>query len=180
MSFRALLREIESAFRTHCKQGGHVKATNIMTIIATIFLLAITATGYCDSGLPYNDTVNLIKNLLPGVSSDVRKESYGYIRFNKCILDYNVSGFYPVGTPYTITFSNIDFSSLNYQGSKTGVDSSHFIKLIFNTPVNYKTDSIEQTVSAVVIDAASNEQAQTLFKAFLRLGELCGAKTSQM
>ena len=123
----------------------------IITIAATIFFLSSNGSGYCNSGLTYNDTVALIKQLLPGISSDVRKESYGFIRFNGCILDYNVSGFYPVGTPYNITFSNIDFSSLDYQKSKTGVDSSHFVLLVFNNSFDYKTDSIDRKVSTVVI-----------------------------
>jgi hypothetical protein len=117
----------------------------------------------------------LIKELLPVISSNVRKEVYSFVRFNKCVLDYNVSGTYPVGTPYDINYSNIDFSSLNFQGSKVGVDSSYFIVLDFNNPFHYKTVSYERTVRTVVIDAASYELAQTLFKAFLHLGELCGA-----
>jgi len=136
--------------------------------------------GCCVSSSPYNNTVKLIKELLPGISSNVRKEVYSFVRFDKCLLDYNVSGTYPVGTPYDINYSNIDFSSLNFQGSKIGVDSSYFIILDFNNPFNYKTVSSERTVRTVVIDAASYEQAQTLFKAFLRLGELCGAGKSPL
>jgi len=148
----------------------------IIPIMAAIFCLSMNGIGYCDNGLSYNDTVDLIKKSLPGISSEVRKESYGYIRFDNCILDYNVSGTYPVGTLYNIAYSNIDFSSLNYQVSKVGVDSSHFIILNFNEPFNYKTESDERTVHTVVIDAASYEQAQTVFKAFFHLGELCGAE----
>ena len=150
----------------------------ILPVIATVMLLSIGGVGYCDSGLPYNDTVDLIKKMLPGISSEVRKESYGSLRFDKCILDYNVSGTFPVGTLYNITYSNIDFSSLNYNVSKIGVDSSHYIIVNFNKSFRYKTESDERTVSTVVIDAASYEQAQTLFKAFLHLGELCGAERS--
>ena len=150
----------------------------ILPVIATVMLLSMNGIGHCDSGLAYNDTVDLIKKILPGISSEVRKESYGSLRFNKCILDYSVSGTFPVGTLYNIAYSNIDFSSLNYNVSKVGVDSSHFIILNFNAPFNYKTQSDERTVSTVVIDAASYEQAQTLFKAFLHLGELCGAERS--
>jgi len=150
----------------------------ILPVIATVMLLSMGGIGHCDSGLAYNDTVELIKKMLPGISSEVRKESYGSLRFDKCILDYSVSGTFPVGTLYNIAYSNIDFSSLNYNVSKVGVDSSHFIILNFNAPFNYKTQSDERTVSTVVIDAASYEQAQTLFKAFLHLGELCGAERS--
>ena len=142
--------------------------------------LTTNGIGYCDNGLQYNDTVKLIKNLLPGITSDVRKEIYGYIRFDDCILDYNVSGYYPIGTQYDISYRDIDFSSLNYQQSKVGVDSSHFIILSFNKPFNHKTYSNERTVSTVVIDTASNERAQTLFKLFLHLGELCGAPKSPL
>jgi len=157
-----------------------VKSINILTIAATLFFLSFNGIGHCDSGLPYTDTVNLIKTLLSGISSDVRQESYGYIRFDECILDYNVSGYYPIGTPYDISFRHIDFSSLNYQKSKTGADSSHFVILIFNKPFNYKSTSKDMTASTAVIDAASYQQAQTLFKAFLHLGELCGAGKSPL
>jgi hypothetical protein len=138
----------------------------------------VSGTGHCSSERTYTATVEFIKDLLPGISSDVRNESYGYIRFNKCTLDYTVSGTYPVGTPYNIAFSNIDFSTLDYRTSKTGADSSHYIILNFTRPFGQKHYSDERTVSTVVIDAASHEQAQTLFKAFLHLGELCGAGKS--
>jgi len=131
--------------------------------------------GCCVSSSPYDDTVKLIKELLPVISSNVRKESYSFVRFNKCILNYDVSGTYPVGTPYDIKYSNIDFSSLNYQGSKVGADSSYFILLNFNNPINYKTDSYEHKVNTILIDAVNNELAQKLFKTFLHFGELCGA-----
>ena len=136
--------------------------------------------GCCVPSSPYNDTVKLIKELLSGSSSDVRKESYSYIRFSECILDYKVSGTYPIGTRYDIKFSDIDFTSLNYQGSKVGADYSNFIVLNFNNPINYKTFSKELTVHTVVMDAAGYEQAQALFKAFLQLGEICGVVKSPM
>jgi hypothetical protein len=136
--------------------------------------------GCCVPSSPYNDTVKLIKELLSGSSSAVRKESYSYIRFSECILDYKVSGTYPIGTPYEIKFSDIDFTSLNYQGSKVGKDYSDYIVLNFNNPANYKTFSDELTVHTIVMDAASNEQAQALFKAFLHLGEICGVGKSTL
>jgi hypothetical protein len=134
--------------------------------------------GCCVPSSPYNDTVKMIKELLPVISSNIRKENYSFIKFNKCTLSYNVTGTYPIGTPYDINYSNIDFSSLNYQGSKVGGDSSYFIMLDFNNPVNYKTYSNEQKVHVILIDAANYELAQTLFKAFSHLGELCGAGKS--
>jgi hypothetical protein len=166
--------------KTHCQIADNVKIKNCITVIVTIVFLSISGTGYCDSGLTYYDTVNLIKKLLPDISSDARKESYGYITFSDCTLDYNVSGTFPTGALYNIKYSNIDFSSLNYQVSKVGFDNSHFIILNFNNSFNYRMASDELTVRTVVIDAASNEQAQTLFTAFLHLGELCGAGKSTL
>ncbi|HEY5975537.1 MAG TPA: hypothetical protein VIU41_12410 [Geobacteraceae bacterium] len=162
------------------KTWVQMRFTNLLTIAVTISIISMNGIGYCDSGLQYGETVAFIKNALPGISSDVRKESYGYIRFNECNLDYNVAGNYPVGTSYDISFKQIDFSSLNYQKSKVGVDSSYFIILNFNKSFISRIYSNERTVSTVVIDAASNEQAQTLFKAFLHLGELCGAGKSPL
>jgi hypothetical protein len=152
-----------------------MNSKNIAIILATFVTLSMNGIGYCAGGQTYAETVNLIKNLLPVTSSDVRREIYGYIRFDECKLDYNVSGVYPVGTPYDISFSGLDFAGLDLEKSKIGVDSSYYVLLKFNKPFNNKTLSTERTVNIVVFDAASEEKAATLFQAFLHLGELCGA-----
>lgn len=158
-----------------------VKIKHSITLIATFLFLSISGIGYCDNGLSYNDTVNSIKKLLPDISSDVRKESYGYINFNQCILDYNVRGTFPAGTPYNIKYSNIDFSSFNHEASKVGDasnDNSNFIILNFNNSISYKTASEAFPVHSIVIDAATYEQAQTIYKLFEHLGDLCGSEKS--
>ena len=159
------------------------KIKHCITLIATFLFLSICGTGYCDNGLSYNDTVKLIKELMPNISSNIRKESYGYINFHECILDYNVSGTFPVGTPYDIKYSNIDFSSFNHEVSKVNDsknDPSNFIIVNFNNSINYVTASNDFPVHTIVIDAASYGQAQTLFKLFKHLGELCSVGKSQL
>ena len=148
---------------------------NIITIVAFAFVLSLPTTCRSDYDLPYPDTVETIKNLMPAISSNVRKEVYGNIKFNNCILEYSVAGFYPVGTPYNKSYSNIDLASLNPENSKTGADSSDYILLYFNKPLDLLDGTLQRTTNVVVIDASSNERAQTLFEAFLHLGELCRA-----
>jgi hypothetical protein len=160
----------------HYKIGGHVNNKNFMQIIAFILFLSISGIAYCGNDLSYDGTVNLIKDTMASSTSDYRKESYGYIRFNNCSLDFNVFGTYPVGDLYNIKFSNIDFSSLNYQVSKIDHDYTAFIILNFNNSFQSKDDSKDLTIRTVVINVSTDDKAQILFKAFLHLGELCGAQ----
>jgi len=153
-----------------------LKLKIIISIIVTFSFLLFSGIAYCDSGLSYDDTVNLITKTMVSSTSDYRKETYGYIRFDKCSLDYNVFGTYPVGDHYNIKFSNIDFSSLNYQVSKTGHDYTAFIILNFKNAFQIKDDFKELTVHTVVVNVSSDEKAQILFKAFLHLGKLCGVQ----
>jgi hypothetical protein len=142
--------------------------------MAAVSFLLISGSAYCDDELSYDDTVNLIKSTMAGSTSGYRKETYGYIRFNKCSLDYKVSGTYPVGDLYTIQFSNIDFSSLNPQVSKAGHDYTAFIILNFTNSLQFKDDFKDLTIHTVVVNVSTDEKAQILYKAFLHLGELCG------
>jgi hypothetical protein len=135
----------------------------------------ISGTGYCGTGPSYDDTVAVIKETMIGNTSVARQESYGYVTFDKCTLTYNVSGIYPVGDPYTITFSGIDFSALNYDLSKTGRDYSAFVILNFDRDIKFKDDFKELTVNTIVINMFNDEAAHKLFNASLQLGELCGA-----
>ena len=156
------------------------KIKNIILITTTIFFFLFSGIAYCDNELSYDDTVNLIQKTMASSSSDYRKESYGYINLNKCRLDYNVFGTYPVGDLYNIKFSNIDFSSLNYQISKAGHDYTAFIILNFNNSFQSKDDLKTLTIRTVVVNVSTEENAQILFKAFLHLGELCGAQKSPL
>jgi hypothetical protein len=153
---------------------------NIILFIATILLVTINGIAFCDGELSYDDSVNLIQKTMANSTSDYRKESYGYIRFDKCILDYNVSGTYPVGDLYNIKYSTIDFSTLNYQASKVGHDYTAFIILNFNKSFQAKDQFKDLTIRTVVINVSDDEKAQTLFNTFQHLGELCGARNIQL
>lgn len=152
-----------------------MKIKSTISIIAAVLFLLITSSAYCGSERSYDDTVDFIKETMASSTSSERKESYGPIKINKCILDYNVSGTFPAGGHYNITYSAIDFSSLNYQVSKAGHDYTAFIILNFSKDINAKDTFKELTVHTVVINVSTDENAQLLFKAFLHLGELCGA-----
>jgi hypothetical protein len=155
-----------------------VKIQNILSIAAAVLFLLVSDIAHCDNEPSYDDTVNLIKETMAGSTSDYRKERYGYIKFDKCSLDYSVSGMYPVGDLYNMKFSNIDFSSLNYQESKTGHDYTAFIILNFKNYVQYKDDVKSLKIRTIVVNVFSDEKAHLLFKAFLHLGKLCGAPKS--
>jgi len=155
--------------------GGYVKTKSVLVVIVSVLLLCISVSCYGDSEQLYDETVNLIKETMASNTSVSRKESYKYINFDKCVLQYHVSGTYPVGDLYNITFSDIDFSGLNYKLSRTGHDYTAFVILNFNKHIKFKDDFKELTVETVVINMFDDAAAQLLFKAFLRLGELCGA-----
>jgi hypothetical protein len=148
---------------------------NFISTVTSILLLSVSAVAYCDNEPSYEDTVSLITKTMASNTSDVRKESYGYIRFTKCIMEYNVAGTYPVGDLYNIKFSNINFASLNYQGSRAGHDYTAFVILNFKEPFQSKGDFKDITIHTAVINVSDNDAAQVLLKAFLHLGELCGA-----
>ena len=138
-------------------------------------LLAIGTAAYCDSGRSYDATVEVIQKTMIGSDSGIRKESYGYIRFDKCIMEYNVRGTYPVGELYNLKFSNIDFSSLNPAGCKIGHDYTDFVILDFDTYLKRTDNSTDMMIRSIVINASPDEKTELLFKAFLHLGELCRA-----
>jgi len=152
-----------------------MKAANIILVLTAVLFLASNWSAYGGNGLAYNETVTLISNTMAEKTSAARKESYGSIKIDRCILDYQVSGTYPGGTPYDIKFSDIDFSSLNPDQSKTGQDYTDFILLNFGTPARYRLNAADRSVQTIVINTADAESAKILLQAFLRLGELCGA-----
>lgn len=152
-----------------------MKRGSITSLIITFIFLLVTRNACCMDELSYDDTVNFITETMANNTSDARKESYGYIKIDKCILDYNVMGTYPVGDLYDLKFSNIDFSSLDDQLSKTGHDYTAFIILNFKNQFQFKGDSKELNIRTVVVNVSSDEKAQKLFDAFLHLGKLCRA-----
>jgi len=151
---------------------------NIISAAVALLCLSLNGIAYCENGLSYEDTVKLIAKIMTGSTSDARKESYEYVRFDGCTMNYNVLGTYPVGELYNIKFTGIDFSSLNNQASKVGHDYTSFLQLNFNKPLRSKGDFRDITISTLVINVSADDKAQILYDAFLHLGELCGAPKS--
>lgn len=150
----------------------------IISTMVVISGLLISAKAYCGNELSYEDTIRSLQETMANNASDVRKESYDYIKFDKCRLEYRVLGTYPVGDLYDIKFSNIDFSTLNYQVSKVGHDYTAFIVLNFGNYFHSKDGFKNLEIHTLVVNVSSDEKAQQLFKTFLHLGELCGARKS--
>jgi hypothetical protein len=150
-------------------------------IVAAILTLFMGGAAYCDSGPgpSYEDTITLISKTMATSTSGYREESYGYINFNKCNLDYNVSGKYPAGPGYNIKFSGIDFANLNSRDSKLGHDYTAFVILNFNKSLEYSTGNNALKIRTVVVNLSDDESARVLFRAFLHLGALCGAPSTQ-
>jgi hypothetical protein len=155
--------------------GGHVTARSFIPILTIFLSLSLSGNSYCYDGPSYEETVTAIKDTMTGSPSSARKESYGYIRFDKCLLDYKVSGTYPAGGLYDIKYSDVDFSTLNYQVSKVGHDYTAFIILNFDGYFQSKGEPADLTIRTLVVNVSDDERAQLLFKAFLHLGELCAA-----
>ncbi|MDR3578867.1 MAG: hypothetical protein P4L44_02765 [Oryzomonas sp.] len=154
-----------------------MKHVNIIPVIVAILLLSMSCVAYGDNGLSYDDTVNLIKKTMPSNTSVARQESYEYIKIDNCILEYKVFGTFPVGTPYEIKFSGIDFSSLNNHQSKVGSDYTDFIILNFDKPAIYRINGTDLPIHTVVINTFDDKSKTMLFNAFLHLGELCSANS---
>jgi len=150
-----------------------MKIKHIIPVITTILMLLINCVAYSYDGLSYDDTVSLIKETMVNSTSDARKESYGNIEFNKCLLSYTVYGTYPVGSLYTMKFSNIDFTSFNYNMSNLGHDYTSFVVLNFDGYFISKYDFNDITTRTVVVNVSGDERAKTLLNAFTHLGELC-------
>lgn len=151
-----------------------MKISAIVSTMTTVLLLT-GGIARCDSGLSYDDTVSLIKDTMANSPSSYREESYRSITFDKCNLDFNVLGKYPAGPRYDVTFSHIDFSSLNYQESRLRHDYVAFMELNFGNYLLYKSEDYTSKTRDVIINVSDDQHARILFDAFLRLGELCGA-----
>ena len=143
-----------------------MKKKKLIPVVTAFLFLLINGLAYGSNGLSYEDTVKTIKETMASNASYARKESYHYIKFNGCNLDYNVSGTYPVGTTYNLRFSNLDFTGLNPQLSKTGHDYTAFVTLNFNNYFHSKDDFKDIKIRTVVVNVSTDESAQLLFKAF--------------
>jgi len=152
-----------------------VIARSFIPVLAVFLLLSVSGNSRCYDGPSYDETVKAIKETMTGSPSSARKESYGYIRFDKCLLNYEVSGTYPAGGLYDIKYSDVDFSTLNYQVSKVGHDYTAFIILNFGASFQSKGEPADMAIRTLVVNVSDDERAQLLFKAFLHLGELCAA-----
>ena len=150
---------------------------NLVSILTAVLLLLSSAIGCCAGDASYEETVSTIKSVMAGSTSDARKESYNYIRIDKCTLEYNVLGTFPSGGLYNIKYSGMDFSGLKYQGSKAGHDYTAFVVLNFKKELHAKDDSKDLAIRTVVVNVSDDASAQVLYRAFLQLGELCGAFT---
>jgi hypothetical protein len=137
-------------------------------------LLSASAYG---ADASYEEITETIAATMSRSLSVARKESYSSIKFDKCTFEYTVSGTYPVGDLYTIKFSGMDFTGFNLTNSKTGYDYTSFIILNFDRPFIYKSGIKDIKVQTTVVNVANDDDAQTLFKAFSLLGELCGANS---
>ena len=151
-----------------------MKITAAISVITAI-LLAAAGCGHCDDNLSYRETIGLIKETMARSTSVFRNESYGEIRFNACKLSYNVTGVFPSGGLYDMKFSDIDFSSLNANGSKTGSDYTPYLVLMFDKPFGYKEGSTDIGITALVVNVSGKNEARSLYRSFLHLGELCRA-----
>lgn len=153
---------------------------NQIIILAIFCLLSSNKTAHCDSGPSYDETVALIKETMSSSTSSYRQESYGYIKLDRCNLEYEVAGKYPVGSFYDIKYSAIDLSSINPQESKFSHDYTAFLVLSFNKYLHYSTSSGSLKIKTIVINTSDDEAARKLYTAFLHLGDLCrqGARDS--
>jgi hypothetical protein len=146
--------------------------------VAALFLTMACGTGQCGTASPYDETVSLIRATMTGNTSVARQESYGHISFDNCRMEYQVSGVYPVGGPYTITFSGIDFSTLNPAAVERGHDYTAFVMLRFDKSIKFKDEFKELAVKTLVVNMFDDEAAERLLNAFLRLGDLCSSTSN--
>lgn len=150
---------------------------NIIAIMTAVLLLLGSTIGHCAGEASYDETVSTILKTMAGSTSEARKESYNYIRIDKCTLEYNVLGTFPSGGLYNIKYSGLDFSGLKYQGSKAGHDYTAFVTLNFKNDLHAKDGSKDLAIRTIVVNVSDDAGAQVLYQSFLQLGELCGAFT---
>jgi hypothetical protein len=155
-----------------------VKLVDAVSLLAAMACFFASGLAFAGNEPSYTDTVRLIRTTMASGTSDIRQESYDYIRFNACRLDYRVAGSYRAGGPYDMKFSNIDFSSLNSAVSKVGHDYTAFVLLNFKKPALVQIDTDPIPVHTVVVNVSNDATAELLFTTFLHLGELCGAQQS--
>jgi len=61
-----------------------------MSLMLAITFISVTCNADKINDLSYDETVTLIAETMANSTSSERKESYGYIRFDRCSMDYNV------------------------------------------------------------------------------------------
>ncbi|GFE62897.1 hypothetical protein [Geobacter sp. AOG2] len=145
-------------------------------LVVVVSFLAMGGIARAGDALSHDATVALIARTMAANTSVARQERYASIKIDACVMDYRVLGTFPVGTPYDIRFSGIDFASLNPRLSETGHDYTAFVILNFTAPAIYRINGTDTPIHSVVINTFDDASATVLFKAFVHLGELCGAK----
>jgi hypothetical protein len=146
--------------------------------IVVVSLLSITNFAYCDSGSSYEESVAQVRETMTFHTSLFRQESYGYIEFDNCKLNYNVVGMYPAGGPYNIKYNNIDLSTFNPTQSKTGHDYTAYVVLNFDKNLEYRSTVNTLQIRTIVINVSDDQASQTLLNGFTRLGQLCNLSTA--
>lgn len=143
--------------------GGTSKVKCIVPMLTTLFIVLNSCLAYCEQNISYQNTVDLIKKTMTSSTSVARQESYGYIRLENCIMDYNVSGTYPVGDTYNINYSSLNFSGLNQHLSKAGHDYTSFITLNFDKQIESKSNNEILNIHTVVVNVSNDAKAAILF-----------------
>lgn len=154
---------------------GEKTMRKILLSVAVVAGLLGHGGAWGETGASRSQVAEQISKLMGSSLSVARKESYHYIRFDDCSMNYNVLGTYPSGGLYDIKFSDLDFSALNPAESSSGHDYTAFLVLNFSKPVRYRTDSDDLRIQTVVVNASDDDSAKLLFGYFLKLGELCRA-----
>jgi hypothetical protein len=139
-------------------------------MVVALSIMSTVACGGEDTS--YQSTVSSIRSNMEGGTTTVRSESYDYIKFDTCSMEYRVRGIYPSGMPYSIRFSKLDFAQLNLAESKALDDYAAAVMLNFNSPALYDNGEV-LPVHTVMVLASDYERAQLLFGLFSRLGRIC-------
>jgi hypothetical protein len=152
-----------------------VKIGNFMMLCAVAVLVIISGVAHASEDTPYESITSAIKDKMEGGTTEVRKESYDYIKFDQCFMEYRVNGTYPSGMPYSVRFSDMNFSVLNLNNLRASDDYAAFVLLNFKDPAHYDNGKV-LPVHTVVVLTSNYERAKELVDLFRLFGELCGAK----
>lgn len=150
-----------------------MKTKYLLQGVLGLVLSLSTAAACHGAGTSYDSTIASLTTAMAESTSTYRKETYDYITFDKCILNYKVSGTHGSGATYTTKWTGIDFSTFNVKESKAGSDYAGFVMLNFGTPALYDNGNATVPAHTVVVVVSDRGQAEALFKLFKRLGDLC-------